>query len=138
MGAEKAKLMLEELAELRPLIDKLIAAGVNMTEPGAVAMSADPAVGGDGAGNAPAAALPLAGMAVVATGTMTGRPQELSRNQVNELIERAGGKASSSVSAKTALLVAGEKAGSKRAKAEDLGVRIVTCEEFAEMVAAFL
>ncbi len=45
---------------------------------------------------------------------------------MNELIERAGGKASSSsVSKRTTLVVAGEKAGSKRAKAEELGVRIV-------------
>ncbi|GGK76235.1 DNA ligase 2 [Planomonospora parontospora subsp. parontospora] len=138
MGVEKAKLMLEELAELRPLIGKLIAAGVSMTEPGAVAAPADPAAGGEGTGEAPAAGLPLAGMAVVATGAMTGPLEALSRNQVNELIERAGGKASSSVSAKTSLLVAGEKAGSKRAKAEGLGVRIVTCEEFADLVAGFL
>ncbi|GAT69509.1 NAD-dependent DNA ligase LigA [Planomonospora sphaerica] len=138
MGVEKAKLMLEELAELRPLIGKLIAAGVNMTEPGAVAAPADPVADGEGSGEAPAAELPLAGMAVVATGAMTGPLEALSRNQVNELIERAGGKASSSVSAKTSLLVAGEKAGSKRAKAEGLGVRIVTCEEFADLVAGFL
>ncbi|GGS98731.1 DNA ligase 2 [Planobispora rosea] len=139
MGTEKAKLMIEELAELRPLIDKLIAAGVNMTEPGASATAAA-GTSTDGADDTTAAAagLPLAGMSVVATGAMSGPLAELSRNQVNELIERAGGKASGSVSAKTALLVAGEKAGSKRTKAEDLGVRIVTCEEFAEMVAAFL
>jgi DNA ligase (NAD+) len=53
---------------------------------------------------------------------------------MNELIERAGGKSSSSVSAKTSLLVAGDKAGSKRAKAENLGVRIVGPEEFADLI----
>ncbi|MFB9891456.1 NAD-dependent DNA ligase LigA [Planobispora takensis] len=138
MGSEKAKLMIEELAELRPLIDKLIAAGVNMTEPGATP-AAGAAATVDGVDDAAAAAeLPLAGMSVVATGAMTGPLAALSRNQVNELIERAGGKASSGVSAKTGLLVAGEKAGSKRTKAEDLGVKIVTPEEFAEMVAAHL
>ncbi|MBG0831755.1 NAD-dependent DNA ligase LigA [Planomonospora sp. ID67723] len=136
MGTEKAKLMLEELAEVRPLIDKLIAAGVNMTEPGATTATA--VADGDSSGDAAATALPLAGMSVVATGTMTGPLAELSRNQVNELIERAGGKASSSVSAKTALLVAGEKAGSKKTKAEDLGVRIITPDEFAAMVSDFL
>jgi DNA ligase (NAD+) len=75
---------------------------------------------------------------VVVTGAMTGPLASLSRNEVNELIERAGGKASSSVSAKTSMLVAGEKAGSKRAKAETLGVRIVSPEEFAAEVSAFL
>ncbi|GIH94154.1 NAD-dependent DNA ligase LigA [Planobispora siamensis] len=141
IGPEKAPVVVAELAELRPLIDKLIAAGVNMTEPGATPGGAatTAADGADGADDGTEAAeLPLAGMSVVATGAMTGPLADLSRNQVNELIERAGGKASSSVSAKTALLVAGEKAGSKRTKAEDLGVKIVTPEEFAEMVAAFL
>nr|BFE79700.1 NAD-dependent DNA ligase LigA [Planobispora longispora] len=132
IGPEKAPVVVAELAELAPLIDKLIKAGVNMTEPG---VTVTVATAEDGQ---PVAGPPLAGMSVVATGTMTGPLADLSRNQVNELIERAGGKASGSVSAKTALLVAGEKAGSKRAKAEDLGVRIVTPEEFADMVEAFL
>ncbi|MBG0817835.1 NAD-dependent DNA ligase LigA [Planomonospora sp. ID82291] len=135
IGPEKAPVVVEELAELRPLIDKLVAAGVNMTEPGVVPATASGTA--DGAAAGPVAEPPLAGMSVVATGTMTGPLAELSRNQVNELIERAGGKASSSVSARTGLLVAGEKAGSKRAKADDLGVRIVTCEEFAALVADF-
>ncbi|MFE1823902.1 BRCT domain-containing protein, partial [Streptomyces anulatus] len=82
--------------------------------------------------------LPLAGMTVVVTGAMSGALEKLSRNQMNELIERAGGKSSSSVSKRTSLLVAGEKAGSKRTKAEDLGVRIAVPEEFAELVGAFL
>ncbi|MEV0405094.1 BRCT domain-containing protein [Actinoallomurus sp. NPDC050550] len=54
------------------------------------------------------------------------------------LIERAGGKASSSVFARTSLVVAGEKAGSKKATAENLGVDIVAPEEFAARVATFL
>ncbi|MFD5345471.1 BRCT domain-containing protein, partial [Streptomyces anulatus] len=82
--------------------------------------------------------LPLAGMTVVVTGAMSGALEKLSRNQMNELIERAGGKSSSSVSKRTSLLVAGEKAGSKRTKAEDLGVRIAVPEEFAELVGGFL
>ncbi len=57
---------------------------------------------------------------------------------MNELIEWAGGKASSSVSKRTTLLVAGEKAGSKRTKAEELGIRILAPEEFAALVAGFL
>ncbi|MFF4621180.1 NAD-dependent DNA ligase LigA [Nonomuraea jabiensis] len=129
IGPEKAPVVVAELIELAPLIDKLIQAGVNMTEPGAT----PPAEG-----EKPKVELPLAAMSVVVTGTMTGPLGALSRNEVNELIERAGGKASSSVSAKTSLLVAGEKAGAKRAKAESLGIRIVTPEEFAAQVRAFL
>ncbi|MFI0370011.1 NAD-dependent DNA ligase LigA [Actinomadura sp. 1N219] len=130
VGPERAAILVEEIAELAPLIDKLAAAGVTLTEPGATG-PAEPA--GD-----EASGLPLAGLSVVATGSMSGPLDGLSRTQVNELIERAGGKASSSVSARTSLLVAGAKAGSKRAKAEQLGVEIVTPEEFAGRVAAFL
>ncbi|MBE1585258.1 NAD-dependent DNA ligase LigA [Nonomuraea angiospora] len=129
IGPEKAPVVVAELIELAPLIDKLVQAGVNMTEPGAT----PPAEGEE-----PKVELPLASMSVVVTGTMTGPLAALSRNEVNELIERAGGKSSSSVSAKTSLLVAGEKAGSKRAKAESLGIRILTPEEFATQVHAFL
>ncbi|MGW4836755.1 NAD-dependent DNA ligase LigA [Streptomyces globisporus] len=144
IGKEKAAAVVAELVELAPLIDKLVAAGVSMTEPGATpppepgteeeaAAGADSeAVGGTGS------ALPLAGMTVVVTGAMSGALEKLSRNQMNELIERAGGKSSSSVSRRTSLLVAGDKAGSKRTKAEDLGVRIAVPEEFAELVGAFL
>ncbi|GAA2842116.1 NAD-dependent DNA ligase LigA [Nonomuraea rubra] len=130
MGPEKAPVVVAELAGLAPLIDKLVRAGVNMTEPGATPPSEEPKVASE--------ELPLASMSVVVTGTMTGPLAALSRNEMNELIERAGGKSSSSVSAKTSMLVAGEKAGSKRAKAETLGVRIVSPEEFADQVSAFL
>jgi DNA ligase (NAD+) len=131
VGPERAAVLVAEIAELAALIDKLVAAGVTMTEPGAAGPAAREA-GPD------AAALPLAGMSVVVTGAMSGPLDGLSRNQVNELIERAGGTASSSVSARTSLLVAGEKAGSKKARAERLGLEIVTPEEFAARVAAFL
>ncbi|WP_433256751.1 helix-hairpin-helix domain-containing protein [Streptosporangium sp. CA-135522] len=57
---------------------------------------------------------------------------------VAELIERAGGRSSSSISARTSLLVAGEKAGSKKDKAAALGVRIATPEEFAALVQDFV
>jgi DNA ligase (NAD+) len=127
MGREKAALLVSELVELRPLIDKLVAAGVNMTEP-AVDLAPDAA----------GPVLPLTGKSVVVTGAMTGELQELTRNEMNELIERAGGKSSSSVSAKTSLVVAGDKAGSKRAKAESLGVEIITPDAFVSLVADFL
>ncbi|MCF3185037.1 NAD-dependent DNA ligase LigA [Streptomyces polychromogenes] len=137
IGAEKARVIAAELVELAPLLDKLQAqqVGVQVTEP------QHKPVPGTGDGEAPEdgpAGGPLAGQAVVVTGSMTGPLAELSRNEMNELIERAGGKASSSVSKRTTLLVAGEKAGSKRAKAEELGIRILGPEEFADLVAGLL
>ncbi|MEW1631823.1 NAD-dependent DNA ligase LigA [Streptomyces sp. NPDC089173] len=136
IGKEKATAVVEELVELAPLIEKLVRAGVTMTEPGATPPP-EPGTEAQG-GGAAGAELPLAGMKVVVTGAMTGALEKLSRNQMNELIERAGGKSSSSVSARTSLLVAGEKAGSKRTKAEGLGIRIAAPEEFAELIADFL
>lgn len=140
IGTEKAPSIVAELADLAPLIDRLAAAGVNMTEPGATppAPTTDDA-GAEAAEAAdPTGAGPLAGMTVVVTGAMTGPLEKLSRNQMNELIERAGGRSSSSVSKKTTLVVAGENAGSKRAKAESLGVRLATPDEFASLVAEYV
>ncbi|MFD7811678.1 NAD-dependent DNA ligase LigA [Streptomyces sp. NPDC059785] len=142
VGTEKARMIVAELTELAPLIDKLTAAGVNMTEPGATPPPA-PAPDGEGDGTAVPAAVavaegPLTGMKVVVTGAMTGPLEKLSRNEMNELVERAGGRSSSSVSARTSLVVAGEGAGAKRAKAEQLGVRLATPDEFAVLVAGFL
>ncbi len=142
IGKEKAAAVVAELVELAPLIEKLVAARVNMVEPGATPPPEPGEENADGAA-APAdgeasAERPLDGMTVVVTGAMTGALEKLSRNQMNELIERAGGKSSSSVSKRTTLLVAGEKAGSKRTKAEDLGVRIAAPDEFAELIAEFL
>ncbi|MFD9421818.1 MULTISPECIES: NAD-dependent DNA ligase LigA [unclassified Streptomyces] len=145
IGKEKAAGVVAELAELAPLIEKLVSAGVNMTEPGATPPP-EPGTEQHGEADGEAGAqtavapsdLPLDGMTVVVTGAMTGSLEKLSRNQMNELIERAGGKSSSSVSKRTSLLVAGEKAGSKRTKAEDLGVRIAAPDEFAELIASFL
>ncbi|MGW1500093.1 NAD-dependent DNA ligase LigA [Streptomyces mirabilis] len=137
IGTEKAPSIVAELAELAPLIDKLAAAGVNMTEPGATPPVTDTDADTGTQGAEPAGG-PLTGMAVVVTGAMTGPLEKLSRNQMNELIERAGGRSSSSVSKKTTLVVAGEGAGSKRAKAEDLGIRLVTPDEFATLVADYV
>ncbi|QGZ47515.1 NAD-dependent DNA ligase LigA [Streptomyces sp. QHH-9511] len=139
IGAEKAPVIVAELAELGPVVDKLVAAGVNMTEPGA---TPPPPPGAETAASAAASAGaqagPLAGLAVVVTGAMTGLLEALSRNQMNELIERAGGRSSSSVSRRTGLVVAGEKAGSKRTKAEELGVRLVDPAEFATLLGDYL
>ena len=61
------------------------------------------------------------GMSIVVTGTLP----TLSRNDAEELIRRNGGTAASSVSKKTAFVVAGEKAGSKLTKAESLGIEVI-------------
>ncbi|WP_406090253.1 NAD-dependent DNA ligase LigA [Streptomyces sp. NBC_01013] len=138
IGKEKAAGVVAELVELAPLIEKLVAAGLTMTEPGATPPPEPGEEDGTAADGEGADGKPLDGMTVVVTGAMTGALEKLSRNQMNELIERAGGKSSSSVSKRTTLLVAGEKAGSKRTKAEDLGVRIAEPGEFAELIAQFL
>ncbi|MFJ4732442.1 NAD-dependent DNA ligase LigA [Streptomyces sp. NPDC088770] len=138
IGTEKAPSIVAELAELAPLIDKLAAAGMNMAEPGATAPAPHEGDTGDHDEKTERASGPLAGMTVVVTGVMTGPLEKLSRNQMNELIEQAGGRSSSSVSKKTTLVVAGNGAGSKRAKAEDLGIRTAAPHEFAALVADYL
>ncbi|GAA3380941.1 NAD-dependent DNA ligase LigA [Streptomyces sannanensis] len=134
IGTEKAPVIVAELVQLAPVIDKLVAAGVNMTEPGATPTADTNAA--DGAADTEAVTTgPLHGLTVVVTGAMTGPLQKLSRNQMNELIEHAGGRSSSSVSKRTSLLVAGEGAGSKHAKAQNLGIRIISPDEFAGLLA---
>jgi DNA ligase (NAD+) len=73
---------------------------------------------------------PLAGKTVVLTGGLA----KLSRDEAKAEIERRGGKVSGSVSRKTDLVVAGEDAGTKLAKARELGVRIVGEEEFLALL----
>jgi len=72
----------------------------------------------------------LSGMTVVFTGEMS----SLTRDEAEKLVKEQGGKATKSVSAKTSLVVAGDKAGSKLDKATALGVRIIDEAEFLEMV----
>ncbi len=72
----------------------------------------------------------LEGKTLVVTGTL----QKYSRDEIEELITQHGGHAASSVSKNTDYLVAGEKAGSKLAKAEELGVPVVTEEEFERLL----
>ena len=61
---------------------------------------------------------------------MTGTLAKFSRDQIKELIHDHGGKSSESVSKKTSFVVAGENAGSKLTKARELGVPVLTEEEF--------
>ncbi len=70
----------------------------------------------------------FAGMTFVLTGTLP----TLTRAQAEEIIRRNGGKTASSVSKKTSAVLAGESAGSKLQKAQQLGVRILTQDEFLE------
>lgn len=94
-------------------VDRLLAAGVE-PQPEAAA----------------SAESPLSGKTVVVTGTM----ERMDRKEIEALIERLGGKASGSVSRNTALVVAGPGAGSKLAKAQELGTRIVSEEAFFAMI----
>ena len=72
----------------------------------------------------------LADMSFVVTGTL----RHFGRREITELIEQHGGRVTSSVSKKTDCLVAGENAGSKLQKAEQLGVRILTEEELLKLL----
>lgn len=73
---------------------------------------------------------PLVGKTFVLTGTMA----SMDRDEAKDIIRVLGGDVSGSVSAKTTYVVAGENAGSKLEKAEDLGVKILSEEEFLKMV----
>ncbi len=93
-------------------LDKLDRAGVKMT----AAESSRPSV--------------FDGQSIVVTGSL----QRWDRQQIEDLIETYGGKAAGSVSKKTAFVVAGDKAGSKLAKAKELGIPVLTEEEFARLL----
>jgi DNA ligase (NAD+) len=100
--------------EHRELIERLRSAGLNF-------LSKSNTVAKDG---------PFLGKTFVLTGTLP----TLGRTEATEKIEAAGGRTSSSVSAKTDYLLAGEAAGSKLAKAEKLGVTILSEAEFLDVL----
>ena len=100
----------------RALLGKLSAAGVNMT-------SRQPAPGAAAPG-------PMAGKTFVLTGTL----ETMTREDATSAIEQLGGKVSGSVSRKTSYLVAGADAGSKLEKGRELGVPILTEEEFKALI----
>lgn len=100
-------------AETRTLLGKLRAAGLPMREP--------KAAGGK----------PLAGLTFVLTGTLASHTRE----QAAEALRARGGRVAGSVSRSTSFLVAGEDAGSKRRKADELGVRVLDEAAFAKLLA---
>ncbi|BDG61253.1 DNA ligase [Caldinitratiruptor microaerophilus] len=97
----------------RRLIEKLRASGVRMEA------LPDEVPAGEPAG-------PLAGQTVVVTGTL----RSWGRKEIEELIERLGGKAAGSVSRKTSFVLVGESPGSKLEKARELGIPVLTEDEF--------
>jgi DNA ligase (NAD+) len=101
----------------RETLHRLVDAGVNAEAP-APGASAGPVEG------------PLSGRTLVVTGTLSG----FTRPEAEEAIRAAGGHAASSVSAKTDYLVAGDKAGSKLAKAEKLGVTVLDEDGFRRLL----
>lgn len=68
------------------------------------------------------------------TVVLTGKLVELTRNEAKEYLEKNGAKVTGSVTSKTDLVIAGEKAGSKLAKAEQLGIEVINEEQFTIMV----
>jgi DNA ligase (NAD+) len=99
--------------ENRAMVERLVAAGVNPT----------------GSESAPRSDR-FAGKTFVFTGALT----LFTREEAELLVKQAGGRASGSVSKATSYVVAGEKAGSKLAKAQELGVPVLTEEQFQEML----
>ena len=99
--------------QTRDLIEKLKNAGVNMESTEAESEDSR-----------------FSGMTFVLTGTL----EKYTRQEASDLIERLGGKTSGTVSKKTSYVLAGEEAGSKLTKAENLGIKIISEKEFEEMV----
>ena len=106
----------------REIVDRWGASGVLLETPG----HAGPGAAAEGAGGR------FAGQSIVATGSL----KLFTRDAIEEAIISNGGKAASSVSKKTAFVVAGENAGSKLAKAEELGIEVIDEDEFVRRLNA--
>jgi DNA ligase (NAD+) len=130
VGPERAATIAAELVDLAPVIAKLTERGVTMTEPGVTPFARAVAEAGPRLPLQTAEGKP---MTVVVTGSVPG----LTRTEGNEAVETLGGKSSGSVSKRTGLVVIGDGAGSKAAKAEELGLRTMPAETFAELLAAY-
>ena len=72
----------------------------------------------------------FAGMSIV----LTGKLESLSRDEASKIIEDLGGIPTSSVSKKTAFVIVGSDAGSKKEKAESLGIKMISEEEFLKII----
>lgn len=118
VGPDRAAAIVEDLDLIRSTIDRLVNLGVG--EPSALAEAPSSPAPQD---------LPLAGKTVVVTGTVPG----MTRTQAQEAVEALGGRASSSVSKSTDLVVVGDGAGSKASKAASLGVPVMGADEFAAL-----
>lgn len=68
------------------------------------------------------------------TFVLTGALEKYTRDEASEIIEKLGGKTSGSVSKKTTYVLAGEDAGSKLTKAQELGIQILTETEFENLI----
>lgn len=77
---------------------------------------------------------PLSGGMVGKSFCVTGSFDGISREEIHERIEKNGGEVRTSVSAKLDYLIVGADAGSKKSKAEDLGVKCIGIEEFLSML----
>jgi DNA ligase (NAD+) len=117
--ASAVRAYFDELANQR-LIADLSAAGVNMTGPVVSSMAGT-------AGHEPG---PLAGEMFVITGTLS----SMSRDAATEAIESRGGKVTGSLSKKTSYVVAGADPGSKLARAEALGIRVLDEAAFRRLI----
>ena len=106
----------------REIVERWGASGVLLETPG----HAGPGAAAEGAGGR------FAGLSIVATGSL----KLFTRDAIEEAIISNGGKAASSVSKKTAFVVAGENAGSKLAKAEELGIEVIDEDEFVRRLNA--
>jgi DNA ligase (NAD+) len=116
--------------ETASVLEDLVSAGV-VAEPPARRVAPGRGTGADSGSGASGAALgPLAGKTLVVTGVLAG----FDRPGAEEAIRAAGGRVSGSVSKNTSYVVAGENAGSKLAKATELGVPVVDEDGFRRLL----
>jgi DNA ligase (NAD+) len=133
IGELKAESIVAELADLAPVLDRLALYGVGTPTPAPAGAKTEPGTATEAVSD-PSGPLSLAGMVVCVTGAMTGPLAAYSRTEVGELIESLGGRVSSSVTAKTSFLLTpdADSGTGKAKKATDLGVEVVSPDQFAE------